>query len=212
MSGIWQRIGAVAVWSVFALVVGVAALSVWAVAPYSMDPHHSARTAKYLAKAPFADRIVIGDSRIQYLGERPEALMMGYSSGQTWQIVRIAKLACLASDAPVSIALGVNDAKHADPATSRQKLAIAEIVEACGDRPTYIAEVWPAELGVEPAGGDYDPQLVAVIDRQARQAAARFDNVEMLPVPPLPDNWTVDGVHFTPEVDELYVQALTQPL
>ena len=187
-------------------VIGIAA---WATAPYSYNLKAISRTAISLAKAPFADRIVIGDSRIQFLGARPEALMMGYSSAQTWQLVRIARLTCTLSDAPVTIATGVNDAKRRLPATRRHAQAVEVMAQACGDRPTNISEVWPTQPEVEPAGAAYDPVLIEMIDRQSRAVAARHGNVRILPVPKLPANWTTDGVHFTPEVDELYVQTLT---
>ena len=196
-------------WLVVVSAFAMIGMAAWATAPYSFSPKAVSRTAVALAKAPFADRIVIGDSRIQFLGDRPEALMMGYSSAQTWQLVRIARLVCALSDAPVTIATGVNDAKRELPATRRHERAIEEMAEACGDRPTTISEVWPAQPEVEPAGTAYDPALIEVIDRQSRIVAARHVNVRLLPVPELPATWTTDGVHFTPEVDELYVRTLT---
>ena len=196
-------------WLVVASAFAVIGIAAWATAPYSYNPKGVSRTAVALAKAPFADRIVIGDSRIQFLGDRPEALMMGYASAQTWQLVRIAKLACALGNAPVTIATGVNDAKRELPATASHAIAIEEMAQACGDRPTIISEVWPAQPEVEPAGTAYDPALIEVIDRQSRAVAARHGNVRILPVPDLPETWTTDGVHFTPEVDELYVRTLT---
>ena len=56
---------------------------------------------------------------------------------------------------------------------------------------------------------NYDPAALVRLNTDIAALAART-GVSVLPVPPLED-FTIDGVHFTPEVSARYMAALAAP-
>ncbi|TIX51844.1 SGNH/GDSL hydrolase family protein [Alteraurantiacibacter aquimixticola] len=189
------------------LALGVLVLGSWAIAPYPASETIAIRTAKELAQVPFADRLVIGDSRVHDLSSGSGTLFIGYDGATIQQMERLARTACALHDAPTTIALGINDAMmHVD--TVEDSIASMEsIVRACQPSEVKLAQIWPAESGVEPLGDAYDLDVIARLDA-ALAAIAEREGLKLLPVPPLNEGYTTDGAHFTPEYNALYAETL----
>jgi hypothetical protein len=186
----------------------VFALAGWAHAPYPHAQPIPAQTAEYLLRAPFASRIVIGDSRVAWGRPAGDALFIGYGGATFRQLERVTRVLCALSDAPVTIALGVNDAKPAELDEAASLASLDAMLAACAPDKVRLAQVWPSEPGVEPAGGDYD--LAAISRLNAAIAARAGAGVTVLPVPPLQGH-TTDGVHFIDTVSARYMAVLAAP-
>ena len=182
------------------------ALASWANAPLPQKSMHLTRTAAFILKAPFADAIIIGDSRVQGAEPTHRALLAGYNGATFPELERIAGLLCRLSDAPVVIALGVNDARveRRDIAAS---LASAErTVQACTADGVAVSAIWPTDPDTEPFGDYYDLDAFAAMDL-GLAAIASEHGVPVIPHPEISGH-THDGVHFTPEVSRLYIDTL----
>lgn len=188
------------------VILGLFGLAGWAIAPFPAEFPVSARTAGWIAKAPFAGKIVIGDSRIEYAEATDEAMFVGYSGATIRELERMSRVLCAVSDAPVVMALGVNDTRpgYIDPAASIASLS--RIVDSCGPERVHLAGIWPAEPEIEPLGPYYDMQEVERISTAMEELAAQ-SGAAFTPAPQL-DGHTFDGVHFTADVSARYLSFL----
>ena len=182
------------------------ALAAWASAPFEHTQQNLGRTALVIARAPAAERIVIGDSRVAMAPRIGGALFVGHAGATTSDLQRLAKLLCSVSDAPVVIALGVNDAIPVlvdVPATLDR---LAAMRRSCADRPVRLAEIWPVDPSTPPLGGNFDLAVIGQINRGIRRLAEQT-GAGLIPAPALSGH-TVDGVHFTPALSERYARTL----
>ena len=197
-------------WVFLGLLAVLFAVSAWAIAPFSLAPHNVIRTAEVLVKAPFATRLVIGDSRVQFATAPEGSLFAGYGGATSRHVARVSGLLCRISDAQVTVALGINDTKpyeHDEPAS---RAALGRIMRDCDRDRLNIAAIWPAEPGGGPGGNNYDPQMTAALNAYIAELAARR-GTRPLPVPPLEAGFTYDGVHFIPAVSQDYAERLAFP-
>ena len=182
------------------------ALSSWATAPLPQKSLHFARTARFIVQAPFADAILIGDSRLQLAEPTDRAMVAGYNGATFEQLERVAWVLCKLSNAPVVVALGVNDARIPVRDVEATLASAGRMVETCKADRLSLSAIWPTESEIEPFGSYYDTGAVAEID-QGLQQIAQEKGVTIVPPPDLSDH-TSDGVHFKPEVSRLYVNTL----
>lgn len=180
----------------------------WVMAPFPYEPLLSIRTTARLALAPKAERIVIGDSRVEWARPTGEALFIGYGSATLVHLERLTRTLCALSDAPVTIALGVNDAKPEEFDLAASLASAERMVEACKDDGVVLAGIWPVEPEVAPAGHLYDPAAIAALD-EGLNAIGRREQIPVLAAPELTGH-TIDGVHFTEAVAADYLHALAQ--
>jgi hypothetical protein len=197
-------------WLVNGLAAGLLVLmgvSAWLVAPAPTEPMISPRTALSLARAPFARRIIIGDSRVHAAG-LGAVLVTGYPGSTIGQMDRLTRTLCAISDAEIVFALGTNDAKTTMPiAGPEASLAqLGRMVDACGADRVLVAEIWPGEHDKAPAGAEFDAALIAQLNSgiRAMTAAGRGQLIEA----PRIAGHTVDGIHFTAPVAERYLDTL----
>lgn len=186
------------------------AVSAWAIAPYSSRAHYVVETAGFLARAPFASRMVIGDSRIEYASAPRGVLFVGYGSATSRDLSRVTRVLCRASGAQVTIALGINDTKPSEWDEAASRVAFAQMAKGCARKDLWLAQIWPAEQGVPPAGDDYLPDAAARLDTHIAELA-QSAGAGWIPVPDLARGYTYDGVHFTGNVSRLYAQILSFP-
>ncbi|MBX7495372.1 SGNH/GDSL hydrolase family protein [Qipengyuania sp. 6B39] len=197
-------------WVFLGLLVLLLAISAWAIAPFSYAPYHVIRTAEVLVKAPFASRLVIGDSRVQFATPPEGSLFAGYGGATSRHVARVSGLLCRVSDAQVTIALGINDTKPYEHDEAASRAALASIMRACDREKLWIATIWPAEPGVEPGGDAYAPVMTARLNAFIAELAGRRD-MTPLPVPALDPGFTYDGVHFVEPVSQDYAARLAFP-
>jgi hypothetical protein len=187
--------------------VALLALAAWVSAPFEHTQQNLGRTALVIARAPAAERIVIGDSRVAMAPRVGGALFVGHAGATTSDLQRLAKVLCSVSDAPVVIALGVNDAIPALGVDVPATLArLAAMRRSCADRPVQLAEIWPVEPSRPPLGGNFDLAVIGQINRGIRRLADQT-GAGLIPAPALLEH-TVDGVHFTPALSERYARTL----
>jgi hypothetical protein len=186
--------------------IALMALAAWVVAPFEHTKKGVGATALFIALAPAADRIVIGDSRAKAATGFGGTLFAGYGGATTADLQRLTKVLCSVSDATVVIALGANDAIPAlgdHPGTLER---LATMHRSCADRPVLLAEVWPTEPSIPPLGGNYDVAAIRQINLGMRRLAGR-PGIGLIPAPALSGH-TIDGVHFKPAVSERYLRTL----
>ena len=202
-------VGAVG-WAFVGLVVALLAFSAWAIAPFSQRPYHVLRTAELVLKTPFAERLVIGDSRVSFAETPQGSLFAGYGGATSRDLERVSGILCALGDGQVTIALGINDTKPWEQDEAASRRALRNIVTDCQRRDLSLSAIWPAEATMPPGGRAYDPAMTAAlnahIEALAKRARARF-----LPAPRLETNYTYDGVHFTEPVSREYAQRLAYP-
>lgn len=193
-----------------ALVLGavfVLGLSAWIMSPSRLTLRNVLTTSETLLRAPFASSLVIGDSRVELAKEPDGALFAGIPSATGHDLARLARIACSVTDARVTVAAGINDTKPGERDLRRSRTAFEAIVENCRGRDLRIAEIWPAEPSVGPAGGNYDAEGAASLNDFLRKLAAR-KGIAFLTVPDLPAGYTIDGVHFSEPVSRDYARLL----
>lgn len=183
------------------------AFSAWIILPFRPGLAEVLTTAETLLRAPFASTIVIGDSRVELAEEPDGALFAGYPSATSRDLVRLSGAVCALSSARITIALGINDTKPDELDLAATRDAFDRISDQCARPELRFAEVWPAEPDVEPAGDDYDLDAVAAITARLRALSAQ-GRAQLIAVPDLPNGFTHDGVHFTPEVSRDYARRL----
>ncbi|QYJ06613.1 SGNH/GDSL hydrolase family protein [Qipengyuania flava] len=193
-----------------ALLLILTAFAAWAIAPFSRDPADWPATVKNLVRAPFSDRIVIGDSRVSFAREPDGALFVGYGGATSRQLERMATIVCAIAPGQVSLALGVNDTKPTELDLGASRAALRRLVLACKREDLWLGQIWPSEAGVEPAGNAYHADAIEELNGYLIELAEAHD-AKVLPVPALPEPFTYDGVHFTPEVSRHYAQRLAFP-
>ncbi len=186
--------------------VALLALAAWASAPFEHTQRNLGRTALVIARAPAAERIVIGDSRVAAAPPVGGALFVGHAGATTSDLQRLVKVLCSVSDAPVVIALGVNDAIPALVDVPATLARLAAMRRSCAGRPVRLAEIWPVEPSTPPLGGNFDLAAIRQINQGIRRLADRT-GAGLIPAPALSEH-TVDGVHFTPALSERYARTL----
>ena len=182
------------------------ALAAWASAPFEHTQQNLGRTALVIARAPAAERIVIGDSRVAMAPRVGGALFVGHPGATTSDLKRLVKVLCTVSDAPVVIALGVNDAIPALVDVPATLSRLAAMRRSCAGRPVRLAQIWPVEPSTPPLGRNFDLATIGQINRGIRRLADQT-GAGLIPAPALSGH-TVDGVHFTPVLSERYARTL----
>ena len=196
------------------LVGGVVALAVavplatylWLAMAAPAAPLKSWQTVAHLLRAPFAPRVVIGDSRVAFLPPRPGVLLVGYDGATMRDMEWLTGKLCRLSNAPVTFALGVNDARTRAHDLAGSLAAMERMVHACAPARITLAAAWPVEQGKRIA--DVDPAVVDQVNRELALLAERRA-LRLLPAPALAPGATVDGVHFTPETSQRYSDMLS---
>ena len=166
------------------------------------------RTALYLLRAPLADRIVIGDSRVQWGVQDGQALFVGYGGARIADLSRLTQVLCRLSDAEVVLALGTNDAKVIERDPDAALAALEQMVRRCGPQRVLLAEIWPGEPGKGPSGRDFDAAMIARLNAGIGRIA-QAEGVPLIPAPVLSGH-THDGIHFTPAVSRRYLDLLAR--
>lgn len=199
-------IGWVFVWLGLALL----AFAAWAIAPFSLKPYHVIRTAELVLKAPFAERLVIGDSRVSFAEAPRGSLFAGYGGATSRDLERVFGILCTLSNAQVTIALGINDTKPWEHDEAGSRRALGKIVTDCQRDDLWLSAIWPAEASMPPGGKAYDPVMTATLNAHFEALAERA-GARLLPAPRLEANYTYDGVHFTEPVSRDYARRLAYP-
>lgn len=183
------------------------AFSAWLVAPAPTEPVISPRTALALLRAPFAERIIIGDSRVHPAG-LGRVLVTGYPGSTIGQMDRLTRALCAISSADIVIALGANDAKTTMPVpgAERSLRQLGEMVDVCGPDRVLVAQIWPGEHDKQPAGMEFDASMIARLN--AGMAAMTGSGRGRLIAAPAITDHTSDGIHFTPPVAQHYLDVL----
>ena len=151
---------------------------------------------------------MIGDSRVAWGNRTGDATFAGYGSATARHLERLTRVLCALSDAPVTIALGINDARPAELDLASSRASLEAMIAACAPARVRLAQIWPNDPGVM-GGADYDSAAIAQLN-VAIASLAVHDRVRVSAVPLLL-NLTVDGVHFTPEILADYMAALAAP-
>ncbi|MEZ5681908.1 MAG: SGNH/GDSL hydrolase family protein [Erythrobacter sp.] len=186
------------------------AFSAWSIAPFSTSTYNILKTAIFILQAPKAERMVIGDSRVEFATPPRGVFFVGYGGGSSRQLERVSGVLCALGNAKVTIALGINDTKPTERNMPVSQAALEGIVDACDREDLWISAIWPAEAGVEPAGDDYDPGMTAALDAYIGELARR-KGLGLIEVPPLQPGYTYDGVHFIDSVSREYARELAFP-
>ncbi|KLE35222.1 SGNH/GDSL hydrolase family protein [Aurantiacibacter luteus] len=196
-------------WAIVLLGASLLAVSAWAIAPFSSRPGHVLHTAGYLLRAPLADRMAIGDSRIWTASPPEGALFAAYGGASAREMSRVVGLLCNLHSGPVTIALGVNDTKPHRMNLPASAASLAMMTRDC-ERPTLaLARIWPVEPGVDRHADSPDPVSIDTLNLSI-DAIAERSGIRVLAVPDLPSPFTRDGVHFTDEVTADYAHELTR--
>lgn len=189
-------------------VLALFALAGWLVAAFPFEPLVSPRTVITLARAPLANRIVLGDSRAYGALSRRDTLFAAYPGATIQDMARMARTLCLLSDAPVVIALGANDAKPDMRRPAASLAALHAMIERCGPERVWVSEVWVGEPAKLPSGPDFDPATKTALNHGIRRLTASGMG-RLIPQPALA-NHTIDGIHFDPPTAERYEALLAQ--
>jgi hypothetical protein len=187
-------------------VLAVFAFAGWLVAPAPLEPTVTPRTVTALARAPFANRIVIGDSRAYGAPSRGGVLFASYPGATIEDMARMTAALCLLSDAQVVIALGANDAKADMRRPAASLAALRQMIEDCGRERVWVSEVWPGEPAKLPSGPDFDAATIAALNHGIRQLTASGMG-RLIPQPALADH-TYDGIHFDEPTAARYERVL----
>ena len=192
------------------LLVGLSffAFASWSIAPYPGPPEAKLRAATQIAQAPFAHRIVLGDSRVAMAEPDGESLLIGYDGATFAQLERLIGMVCTVSSGPVTIALGVNDTIPGWSDVETTMASAQRSVERCGADRVSIAGIWAPEPTVGPLGGLYDTQTLAVLNRELESMAAE-SGAAFIPAPQGLAGHTFDGVHFMRDTSGEYIAHLT---
>jgi hypothetical protein len=182
----------------------------WAIAPFSRSPLDVLRAGQILTSAPFSERIVVGDSRVLFAtSPQEQVLFAGFSGATTRSLERFTRVVCAISDAPLTVALGVNDSKRVERNLPASKAAVDRILDGCRGRQLAMADIWPVEDGVATRVDGFQmaaiTQLSAHIEAQAWATGQTF-----IPAPELAPGYSIDGVHFTDAVSAQYAETLAQ--
>ena len=202
-------VGAVG-WVFVGLGLALLAFAAWAIAPFSLKPYHVFRTAELVLKAPFAERLVIGDSRVSFAKAPRGSLLAGYGGATSRDLERVSGILCTLSNAQVTIALGINDTTPWEHDEAASRSALGRIVTDCQRNDLWLAAIWPAEASKPPGGKAYDPVMTATLNAHL-EALAQIAGARFLPAPRLEANYTYDGVHFTDPVSRDYARRLAYP-
>ncbi|WP_341713398.1 SGNH/GDSL hydrolase family protein [Erythrobacter sp.] len=204
----WRsRKGLVAAGWMLVICVGLlGTIAAWAIAPYPGYRYSLLDTAGAFIRAPFADRIVLGDSRVRNAVPTDDALFIGYNGATTRELERMASVLCSVSDAPLVFALGVNDSQPWAIDTQASLASVERVVEHCGPQRTYLMEIWAVEPDKETLGKFYDPDTIAKLSHDFAKLAEQT-GAHWAPAPRLVGH-THDGVHFTPDVSRDYLAFL----
>ena len=205
----WRKVLITAGWTFVAAAAGFVALGAWAIAPFSSESSFSPRTAVWLARAPFAERIVVGDSRVQNARTPASSMLVGYGGATFTDLERMTRTLCSLSDAPITIALGVNDTKPGFADLEATRAAMDRMILECGADRMRFAQIWPTDPDVPSAGRDYDLEMIAMLNEYMLDLE-RDSGVAVLESPNLAGH-TTDGVHFEPEVSKSYIELLDGP-
>ena len=203
----WAARAAAGVFLLLAVLLGISAWATW---PYSRDIGWSVTTFGHLLNAPFADRVVIGDSRVEWAMPTEGSRFMGYGGATTRDLARLANVACSFGSAPVTIALGVNDTKPEEQDAEATQAAMNAILQDCAHRDLSVSAIWPVEPERFPEGDFYDSALIARYNAELRGLSERY-GARFIDVPVLPDPLTWDGVHFEEKAMRLYAATLAPP-
>ncbi|MDP4575807.1 SGNH/GDSL hydrolase family protein [Qipengyuania sp. G39] len=202
-------VGAVG-WVFVGLGLALLAFGAWAIAPFSLKPFYVIRTAELVLKAPFTERMVIGDSRVSFAEAPSGSLFAGYGGATSRDLERVSGILCTLSNAQVTIALGINDTKPWEHDEAGSRRAFGKIVANCQRDHLWLSAIWPAEASMPPGGKAYDPVMTATLNAHlealAQRAGARF-----MSAPQMQPNYTYDGVHFTEPVSHDYARRLAYP-
>ncbi|VVT19357.1 SGNH/GDSL hydrolase family protein [Erythrobacter sp. EC-HK427] len=190
-----------------ALLVAVGSLAAWAIAPFTITPTTTVRAAGQIVRAPFAERIIIGDSRIEFAEPVENALLIGYAGATTREMERMVHLTCSLSDAPMVIALGINDTIPQMTDLAASQASIERAIAACGAERVAISGIWLPDPQVEPLGNIYDLETLARLDALLEQVALE-NGAAFVPAPAALSGHTFDGAHFTPGVSRDYTATL----
>lgn len=158
-------------WLALAAVAGLICVAAWAIAPVSSSPVEIGRTARSIARAPFADHLVIGDSRVARALATDVAQVVGYGGASARQLQRLSSVLCALAPGRVTIALGINDTRVGDRNLTASRAAFNAIARDCARADLRFALVWPVELDVRSAGGNYAPEAIAAINAHIADAA-----------------------------------------
>ena len=187
---------------------GLLGLSAWAMAPYRPGLTHAVSTAGMLLRAPFAWRIVLGDSRVAFIsGASDGVLLSGHGGATTGDLVRLAGLFCTLSEARLVVALGVNDAKPDEPGAAGAQQALRAMARSCPAERLTFAAVWPVEPHVAAQPGEFDPREVEAINRVII-GISEETGASYIPAPRLTGH-TTDGVHLTDKASRAYLRQLS---
>lgn len=192
--------------AVLAVALAAGGLAAWALAPCPVEPTISTRTAIRLLRAPFADRIVIGDSRVSWAKPTNRALLVGYGSATFAHLERVTGLLCRLSDADIVIALGANDTKPSELNVPTSLASLERMLTNCAGNAVTLAEIWPTDPAAPPYGKYYDVAAIAEINAAINVLAAKH-GASVIPAPALTGH-TIDGVHFDPATSRAYIDTL----
>lgn len=175
-------------------------------AGYPLRGTGTVKTSSVLARAPFADQIIIGDSRVDWARPSGDPLFAGYSSATAEDLAALTATICSVSGADIVIALGVNDTKANENGPDVALAALANMAEACSDNALSLAQIWPVEPAVEPSGWAFDTAQIAQINAGIADLAQRT-GAQFIPAPAITGH-TIDGVHFDAATAQAYIAAL----
>jgi hypothetical protein len=194
-------------WSAIAML-ALLALSGWLVAPAPFEPTVSLRTVTTLVRAPFADRIVLGDSRAYDAPARDGLVVAAYPGVTIGNMAQLARVLCWLSDGQIVIALGTNDAKTGLRRPAASLAAMRQMIEHCGPDRVWVSEIWPGEPARLPAGPEFDPATIAALNHGIRQLTA--SGMGRLIPQPANAAHTTDGIHFDGPTTARYHAMLAQ--
>lgn len=184
------------------------ALASWSIAAYPGPVQAQLRATQHIAQAPFATRIVLGDSRVAMAESDGETLLIGFDGATFPQLERLIGLVCNVSGAPMTIALGVNDTIPALRDVQSTMASARRSIETCGAERVSIAGIWDPEPAIGPLGGYYDTATLAILNSQLEKLAME-SGAAFLPAPQGITGHTFDGVHFTRDISSEYIAHLT---
>lgn len=206
-SGATARLRTALRWLAIALL-ALFALSGWLVAPAPFEPTLSPRTVATLVRAPFADRIVLGDSRAYDAPSRDGLVVAAYPGVTIGNMAHLARVLCWVSDGQIVIALGTNDAKTGLRSPAASLAALRQMIEHCGPERVWVSEIWPGEPAKLPSGPEFDPATIAALNHGIRHLTASGMG-RLIPQPAIAMH-TTDGIHFDEPTAARYHAMLAQ--